>query len=112
MARYYKITGLDEGIPIDPYVIDSVHESLDCHLCELADTSRHAEAISQRQYTIEKIEGYIEELKAIVNNSSYGCFGYDEEGNFIYHQEKDPLAETAKAQIHAFYDCLRLIKGK
>jgi hypothetical protein len=95
--RYYKITGLDEGVPIEPYVIDSVHESLDCHLCELGDTSRHAEAISQRQYTIEKIEGYIEDLKAIANN---------------YHQEKDPLAETAKAQIHAFYDCLRLIKGE
>jgi hypothetical protein len=99
MARYYKITGLDEGLPIEPYVIDSVHESLDCHLCELGDKSRHAEEISQRQYTIETIDGYVEDLKAFIE---------EHENN----KDSKNLVDMANAQIHAFYDCLRLIKGE
>jgi hypothetical protein len=99
MARYYKITGLDEGVPIDPYVIDSVHEDIDCNLCELGDASRQAEEISQRQYTIEKIEGYIEDLKAFIE---------EHETN----KDSKNLVDTSKAQMYAFYGALRLIKGE
>ena len=59
MTLYYKITGLDEGIPIEPYCIvcteykDTLKMNLQCY----GDMARYYEPISEEEY-----EEYVKEL--------------------------------------------------
>ena len=55
-TKYYKITGLDEGVPIEPYYVESnsvdIHSIVSCY----GDCSREYEEISKKEY-LKNIKG-------------------------------------------------------
>lgn len=57
MTRYFKITGLDAGVPIDPYVIaqtdDPRDRTLNIHLATSGDQVRYYEPATREEYEKE-----------------------------------------------------------
>jgi hypothetical protein len=47
-TRYYKITGLNEGLPIEPFAVTA--DELDSALQESGDMCRYYEPITQEEY--------------------------------------------------------------
>ena len=45
-SRYYLITGLDEGVEITPYIIDTRDSDLEFHLHSYGDMSRRYTPLS------------------------------------------------------------------
>lgn len=54
--KYYLITGLDEGIEIEPYVIDDKNEDLNYHLSCYGDSARYSQKITkERALELERL---------------------------------------------------------
>ena len=65
--KYYKITGLDEGVPITPFV--TTEQGLDDALSCYGDACRYYESISKEEYDALNKKAELENMMAI--NLSY-----------------------------------------
>jgi len=54
MKKCYKITGLDNGIKIQPVYVRCNIEDLDYYLVEIGDSCRYYEEISYKDYKAQK----------------------------------------------------------
>ncbi len=54
MTRYFKITGLDMGVPIEPYIVAQTNDprdrTLDIHLATYGDQIRYYEQATKEEY--------------------------------------------------------------
>ena len=51
MRHYWRVTGLDEGMPIEPYVTDTEYGCpYECSVEHYTDMSRDCEEISRSEY--------------------------------------------------------------
>jgi hypothetical protein len=50
MSRYYLITGLDEGVEIEHYGIDTKESDLNYHLDVYGDAARYCEPITKEEF--------------------------------------------------------------
>lgn len=60
MTRYFKITGLDAGVPIEPYIIAQTNDprdrTLDRHLATCGDQVRYYEPATREEYEKEILD--------------------------------------------------------
>lgn len=86
--KYYKITGLDEGVPITPYGVTL--DQLDSALYTFGDMSRHHEAISFDEYVLLANNGISPMFSVVVNKLIEGGHSFMVE-NSEQLTEDDPL---------------------
>ena len=50
MGKYYKITGLDNGVPIEPYGVETNGACPELHATLYGDRVRYYEPITEEEY--------------------------------------------------------------
>ena len=72
--KYYKITGLDEGVPITPFV--TTEQGLDDALNCYGDACRYYEPISKEEYDALNKKAELENMMAIMRDDAVKAAGF------------------------------------